>query len=365
MLGLPLAFASPWVLLALLALPVIWFLLRLTPPKPRSEFFPPFVILEQLKATEDTPAKSPWWLTLLRLAMAALAILAMAGPILNPSETPLEGDGPLLMVIDDGWASADSSEPVQRTALSMLSAAEDQGRPVAIARTTDPADVSLEPMRVTDARALLEAGANRAARPDHALTAARIRTAMAATAFGETVFFSDGLTRNEHTQSLLDTLASIDGPLLVARPDISGLMALHPVENRPSSMVGTAIRADGSASLPLRITAFDKDGLPLATAPALFAAGETQADFELSQPVEVRNQIVRIAAENAGNAGAVRLLDDSNRRRVVGLISGQSVDVSQPLLSPLYYISHASDFHPPIRLRGVWHSPQWPGPLTR
>ena len=341
MAGLPLAFASPWVLLALLALPVIWYLLRLTPPKPRSEFFPPFVILEQLKATEDTPAKSPWWLTLLRLAMAALAILAMAGPILNPGETPLKGEGPLLMVIDDGWASAASSDQVHRTALAMLSVAGEKGRPVTVVRTTDLEDVSLEPMSVAEASGLLEAGTNRPARPDHALAAQRIRSAIAATGFGETVFFSDGLARSDRTRGLLDSLASIDGPLLVASPDTSGLVALSPVENQPSSMIGTAIRANGGGSLPLRITAFDKNGLPIATTQTLFADGETEARFELSQPVEVRNQIVRIVAESANNAGAVQLLDDSNRRRVVGLISGQSADISQPLLSPLYYINRA------------------------
>lgn len=341
MAGLPLAFASPWVLLALLALPVIWYLLRLTPPKPRSEFFPPFVILEQLRATEDTPAQSPWWLTLLRLAMAALVILAMAGPVFNPGETPLRGEGPLLVVIDDGWASADSVELVQKSALSMVSAAEEAGRTVAIARTTDLADVAIEPLRAADARALLESGDNRAARPDHTLTAQRVQTAIAQTQFGEAVFFSDGLARREETRALLGMLATINGPLLLARPQTSSLVALRPVENRPSNMVGTAIRSDSAASLPLRITAYDKNGLPLATAPALFAAGETEADFELSQPVEIRNQIVRVVVDNAQNAGAVQLLDDSNRRRVVGLISGQSADISQPLLSPLYYINRA------------------------
>jgi len=35
------------------------------------------------------------------------------------------------------------------------------------------------------------------------------------------------------------------------------------------------------------------------------------------------------------------LLDDNNRRRLVGLISGEKYDLSQPLLSPLYYISKA------------------------
>ena len=69
---LPLSFGFPAVLAGLLALPVIWWLLRLTPPKPRSEVFPPLRILARVLKKEETPHQSPWWLTLLRLVMAAL-----------------------------------------------------------------------------------------------------------------------------------------------------------------------------------------------------------------------------------------------------------------------------------------------------
>ena len=41
MMGLPLAFAEPLVLLGLLSLPVLWWLLRLIPPRPRRIHFPP------------------------------------------------------------------------------------------------------------------------------------------------------------------------------------------------------------------------------------------------------------------------------------------------------------------------------------
>jgi hypothetical protein len=38
--GIPLGFAQPLVLLGLLALPVLWWLLRLIPPRPRPVDFP-------------------------------------------------------------------------------------------------------------------------------------------------------------------------------------------------------------------------------------------------------------------------------------------------------------------------------------
>ena len=84
MMGLPLGFASPLVLLGLLSLPVLWWLLRLIPPRPRRIEFPPTRLLFDIKPKEDTPARTPWWLTLLRLTLAALVILAAAGPLWNP-----------------------------------------------------------------------------------------------------------------------------------------------------------------------------------------------------------------------------------------------------------------------------------------
>ena len=64
-----LSFSSPLLLSGLLALPIIWWLLRLTPPRPKEEVFPPTQILAEIEKPEETPAQSPWWLTLLRLRL--------------------------------------------------------------------------------------------------------------------------------------------------------------------------------------------------------------------------------------------------------------------------------------------------------
>ena len=74
-------FLQPWMLLGLAALPAIWWLLRLTPPTPQHVVFPPTRLLKDLKSTEETPAHSPWWITALRMLLAALIVLAPAVPI--------------------------------------------------------------------------------------------------------------------------------------------------------------------------------------------------------------------------------------------------------------------------------------------
>src|SRR5947199_652044 len=111
-----LAFASPWLLVALAALPVIWWLLRVTPPAPRQVAFPAIRLLLGLVPREETPARTPWWLILLRTVMAALIILALAHPLLNP-QSLLAGSGPVALVVDDGWAAARDWSRRQQAAL--------------------------------------------------------------------------------------------------------------------------------------------------------------------------------------------------------------------------------------------------------
>src|ERR1700744_1380809 len=81
---LPIGFAEPLVLVGLLTLPVLWWLLRLIPPRPRRIDFPPTRLLLDIAPKEETPARTPWWLTVLRLLLAALIIVAAAGPLWHP-----------------------------------------------------------------------------------------------------------------------------------------------------------------------------------------------------------------------------------------------------------------------------------------
>ena len=108
---LPLSFAMPMVLWGLVALPVIWWLLRLTPPKPQTEIFPPLRILARVLRKEETPHQSPWWLTLLRLLMAALVIFALAGPVYNPREKLPASGAALALVIDNSWFAREELDP--------------------------------------------------------------------------------------------------------------------------------------------------------------------------------------------------------------------------------------------------------------
>jgi len=102
-----LGLVNPWLLAALIALPVLWWLLRAIPPSPKLQIFAGVRLLFGLEDSEREASKTPWWLLALRLLALAAVIIGFAGPVLNPS-TRLgpAGEGPVLILMDQGWASA-------------------------------------------------------------------------------------------------------------------------------------------------------------------------------------------------------------------------------------------------------------------
>ena len=124
MMGLPIAFAEPLLLLGLLALPALWWLLRLMPPRPRQLRFPPTRLLFDIGPKEETPSRTPWWLTALRLLAAALVIIAAAGPIINPQAAGSHSNGPLVLLFDDGWSAAASWDTRLKTADELIANAD-------------------------------------------------------------------------------------------------------------------------------------------------------------------------------------------------------------------------------------------------
>ena len=168
-----LAFASPWLLVALTALPVLWWLLKVTPPAPRRLRFPAIALLFDLKEQEQTPHKTPLWLVLLRMLLAALVILALARPLLNPS-AQLTGSGPILLVVDDGWAAAPTWRERVQAMENALDRAERAGRPVMLLTTAAPAGgASKSPER---SPSLTERSATPSNRPTPSPAAAPPRT---------------------------------------------------------------------------------------------------------------------------------------------------------------------------------------------
>ena len=340
-----LAFAAPWMLVALLALPVLWWLLRVAPPAPRRIAFPAVRLLLGLTTTEQTPARTPFWLLILRLALAALVIIALAQPLINPSAR-LAGSGPLLLVIDDGWAAASRWQHRLDTLSDLLAQAERGERSVVLLTTAPPA--TGDPVRVTQLMLADEARdwiGSLDAKPwpvDRAAALAALdQLPMSAPA--EVVWLSDGVTEGEDdaARRLSERLERLGPTQIIIDAPASAPLLLAPPEAERTALTGRAERPAPGAERRHWLRASDEAGELMVRTELNFAAGERSAEATIEAPVEIRNKIMRLDIEGEHTAGAVVLLDERWRRRPVGLVSGAALEAAQPLLSDLYYLERA------------------------
>ena len=335
------AFTNVGMLVALAALPVIWYFLRLMPPKPRFESFPPTRLLLEIARKDEQPATSPWWLTALRLLLAALVIFALAGPVFKPTAEVAPGDGNLLLVVDNGWSSAPGWTAMMDTAHRIVKLAADAGRPISLAATAEPANQSLQPADSGEILNRLDALQPRPWAPKRDALATALADVTAKTPFGGVVWLSDGVGSPDTDVFARFLGEQAKAPVVVYADTAAPLMALKPPASGADALTVPVIRRASPDAAGGIVTARDIKARVIGEAPFTFAAGQTTAEARITLPIEIRNEIARLDISRADTAGAVQLLDDRFRRRRIGLLSGASVESAQPLLSPLYYISRA------------------------
>jgi hypothetical protein len=338
----PLTFVAPWALVAGLLLPLVWWLLRVIPPAPRRLSFPAVSLLFGLRTASRTSARTPLWLVLLRLLLAALAIVGAAHPLLNAA-VPVTG-GPLLIVIDDGWAAANEWTE-RRTRLDvLLEQAERAGRPVLLLRTAPPAGGG--PVTVS---ALLPAAQAKAVAqaiqpqpwPTDRRAALRALDRLPPLHPIQVEWLSDGLD-DPDAAAFVDRLRHLGGvEVVVPAVGATGKLLVPPAVEG-GELAPMIRRAAAGRQETLSVRAVDGQGRTVARTTVTLSAGETRATAPLRMPNELRNRVARLDIEGESTAAATVLLDDRWKRHPVGLIDEQGRGSSvSPLLDDLFYTERA------------------------
>lgn len=336
---LSLGFSQPFVLMALFALPALWVVLRVNPPRPVSIFFPPLPLLAKLRTQQPEPRRLPLWLLIVRMLIAFAVVVAMAGPIFAPSQRVLTGSGPILLVMDSGWASANDWVIRVASAENILSEADAAGRSVAIlASSTAEAPVLSSATAVRDRlRGLVPASFA----VDRAGMLPKLRTFLATHSDAELVFVTDGLFRTRD-QNVLPSLAeAVEGHRIVVIGGEAPALALAGIRNGLEGLFVRVVRADTADEQKGLVRAYDTKNRPIGEASFVFKTLSDSTDATFALPSELRNEISRIEIDGVRTAGAVALMDGESRRRKIGLVAGTSTDIAQPLLSPNWFVAQA------------------------
>lgn len=330
-----LGFVSPLLLLGLIAVPLLWFLLRAVPPAPIRRRFPGVALLLGLMDEDRQADKTPWWLLALRMLAIAAAIVAFAGPVLNPQAVAV-GKGPLLIVVDGGWADAYDWQRRVAKAGSLIDGAERASRPVALIQLAD-APQAVEFKAAADVRGKLAAMVPRGWLPEG------MNGWIPSLPSGgfETAWVADGLSHKGRPE--LTAALQKAGTVGIYGSD-KAVYALAPAVQADGKLSVTAQRfAAGRADLNVVARGPDPTGTDreLARMPLAFVDGGSEAKAVLDLPPELRNRVTRFAIEGQRSAGAVSLAGDALKRRKVALVSDVADGEGLQLLSPLHYLRQA------------------------
>ncbi len=269
-----LTFAAPWLLAALAVLPILWWLLRLTPPSPRRIAFPAIRLLFLLRPKEETPHRTPWWLILLRLIIAALVIAGLAQPLWNANFGFPRG-GPVMIVLDDGWAAAHGWEQRKEAAAALIDRAERNGRDVILATTAQQASASgfgLTPMPAATAATQLAAMEPSPWPDDRAAAANRLGNADLPADLN-IFWLSDGIgSQNAEIDSAFSDALWEHGSLDVMSLKLDLPLMLLPPERDADGLWVRVARAQIGAPQPARLRALDRDGRTLGIVRRRFSA---------------------------------------------------------------------------------------------
>ncbi|MBO1327238.1 DUF4159 domain-containing protein [Acetobacter suratthaniensis] len=334
------SFSSPLLLLALVGLPLVWWLLRATPPQPRRQVFPPVALLAGLRTRQIDAVRSPLWLLVLRALVFCLLVIGLAGPSLhNEAETP-PISGPVLLVMDNGlFAAPDWAERIG-TAQAIVQRAARSQSPVTLLLTAptpteQPSDAPVIPQSSTEAEQALNA-LRPSPWPVNRTQAARQLGALSHR-YAQVFYLADGVASPQDAdfaQALRHT-----GAVREVRFPHQTALALTPPAPASGDVMAHMLALP--AALPQDMTALARtaDGATLAAIPFTLPAHATQADIHLALPPEVRNQVETITLRGIAGAATTLLMDETDRMRPVGLLSAGGADT--PLVGALFYIRRA------------------------
>lgn len=333
-----LVFVHPWILTAAIILPLLWFLLRVSPPAPKRQMFPPLRFLKELVPERTTPSTTPWWLLLLRCLIVAFAILALARPVLNPSEG-LPGSADVRLVIENGWAAAQSWDDQMKAAEDIIAQAEREGRAVYLL-TTAP-DMGSDrvrqegPLPASQARSMLRGITPHPYPSDFAQTAKQVQNSAYENSMHSFVI-GTGL-QDSGFDAFIRALQN-DGGLTYYTPDTNELpVLLKPAEGDVAFSVEFADQS--AAALPFTVHAIGSEGRILDYKTLMLGPDSEAFSFDL--PETTGADLSRIDVTARRGAGGTWLQDDRSRKRHVGIAGGGADTDPTPLIDAVYYLTRA------------------------
>jgi hypothetical protein len=336
------SFLLPWTLAAFVLIPALWYLLNVSPPKPKTIKFPAVRILQEMSNTHTIAKKTPWWILLLRSLIISMLIFAMSQPVWDENHAQDGIDTPMVLILDNDWSMMDRWESQKGEAHRLLERAERNDQKVALFTNTQQHQPEFLSAKKT--RAFLD-------------------TLKAQPWPGQRADILDGITKllsqSQGALSIIWLSNSIDDETDFTKElhQFGDLELIHNSRSPLPPIIQNASRTDHGFDLDIHlheqaemdsidIEVRNDENTVLISQPFAMTARQSFQKLSLSLPVELKQQAERLQIKGFINPASQFILDEKWRDRPVGIIKASSND--KALLEPAYYVRKGLSPHATI-----------------
>lgn len=323
-------------LLALGLIPLIWWVSRIIPPKPKTIIFPAKRFLSGLKSEKQEAKKAPVWLKIVRAIGLSALILAIANPILSFEKSSQEVlPKNIILVIEDSYSSAPDYENRQtelKTLMHNLRAKTAPDTQYFLIKTSEQFNGALgsliEPMDLSSIE-MRAAGIKPSPLFFDHWDVAKILEKIPNKA--KIYYFSDGLEHmgSQNLRRIMENKAV--GKIEIYSPKSNKNAGLIEVTRTNTGFEYQYNSVDNTRAV--RVDFYSANHVKIASGSGVRGRGSLQID----------NSTARKAAyakiSDVNSAAAVLLFDSFDKRQIIGL--EKSAEADQPILSDNHYIKAA------------------------
>jgi hypothetical protein len=346
-----LSFLQPIILLAFISLPLLWLILRVTPPPPKVIKIPTFRFIKELKPEDHTSKDTPLWLLLLRLLAISLIIFGFAGPVLN-AQSYLKGQLPPRIVIDNSWQGAAAWDSMIAKGVAIAEEAGRENLNIRITLTADDLTARSwlgNEMGAKEASARLKALEPQSWPADYkALTETLEKDKKSYHSY----FLSGGLY--QETQEDFFELLVERGGLDIFIPSETTLPYVLSNDNKKlnsddheGGLYATLKAAHSSQTArPLTINALDNgNGIidRLKITPDMWdnENDKIEADIHFDLPAKLVSKVQRLQLGDQRTAASTLIVDPALSRKSIGLVKVMGEKDNKAYIGPAFYLNRA------------------------
>ncbi|WP_135080425.1 DUF4159 domain-containing protein [Terasakiella sp. SH-1] len=337
---------SPWALSALLLLPLLWQLLKVTPPKPTVIKFPAVRILQELSTSQTLATNTPWWILLLRSLIAISLIIAMTGPRLNQTESTLSSDRPHIILIDNDWSVMERWANRKQELEKLVAYSQHAGQPTLVITTASKQKIHyLENQEVWEKH--FQSLTPKPWPVNRQPLIEQIEEIVSTfDQVAKISWISNGLV-DENAQDFLANLHQLGDVDYIHDGDDNLPIILQQVKRNQNGLIVTLKHAPVQTRQEKTLHVLDENGAILFQHKATLKTETTEQRVQLSIPNELKSRADKVRLQGAINPASQYLLDEKWRDRSVGIIRTHTKD--QVLLAPAYYVKKSLRPHTSIR----------------